>query len=371
MSENTKLALMEGLSEKKVMPTEDEVKGMNALISILGPNVGTPVVPSHIKTEGQMAAVLLKAWELDVPPMQALSLLYIINGRVSCQTELMLGIANRSNLAKCEVLKQDINGCRVRIERLDKGTVFEYEFTQAMAKTANLWGKQGPWAQYPEVMMYNRAMTLCLRQACPDIIGGLRHADEEGIGPDGPRVLSLEVDGALPESTGVVTNADGVIVDADFETPGAAGTAEPLAAPLMPAEKMAEAEEFVIAAMPVMAEADAVTDIETIATSRNVNDALKAMGLPGDAQSIKAVKTLVGMTLWPEGPPSPWTNADHQRMFGYVEQAREHGGLPELLFRALCQAEGVGVDEVVVPASIMAAAEGEPDEDEAVRTFGI
>jgi hypothetical protein len=46
------------------------------------------------------------------------------------------------------------------------------------AKRASLWGKSGPWTQYPKRMLQLRARGFALRDAFPDILRGLVTAEE-------------------------------------------------------------------------------------------------------------------------------------------------------------------------------------------------
>ena len=51
-------------------------------------------------------------------------------------------------------------------------------FSVADAKRAQLWGKQGPWTQYPQRMLAMRARSFCLRNLYADILRGMRSAEE-------------------------------------------------------------------------------------------------------------------------------------------------------------------------------------------------
>lgn len=51
-------------------------------------------------------------------------------------------------------------------------------FSVADAKKAGLWGKQGPWQQYPARMLQLRARGFALRDAFPDVLRGIISAEE-------------------------------------------------------------------------------------------------------------------------------------------------------------------------------------------------
>ena len=71
--------------------------------------------------------------------------------------------------AICILKRKHIDGS---IEMIDR------EFSVLMAKRAGLWGKQGPWTQYPERMLQMRARGNCLRDAFPDVIKGIITKEE-------------------------------------------------------------------------------------------------------------------------------------------------------------------------------------------------
>ena len=51
-------------------------------------------------------------------------------------------------------------------------------FSEQDAKVAGLWGKSGPWKQYPKRMLQMRARGFNLRDNFADILGGLITAEE-------------------------------------------------------------------------------------------------------------------------------------------------------------------------------------------------
>lgn len=56
----------------------------------------------------------------------------------------------------------------------------ERTFSEAAARRANLWGKSGPWQQYPERMLQMRARAFALRDVFCDVLRGLGSAEEQG-----------------------------------------------------------------------------------------------------------------------------------------------------------------------------------------------
>jgi hypothetical protein len=66
-------------------------------------------------------------------------------------------------------------------------------FSVADAKKAGLWGKSGPWTQYPKRMLQLRARGFALRDAFPDVLKGLVTAEEAQDYPTTPAVAEAVV----------------------------------------------------------------------------------------------------------------------------------------------------------------------------------
>jgi hypothetical protein len=65
--------------------------------------------------------------------------------------------------------------CRVQRQGYEPA---ETAFSVADAKRANLWGKAGPWSQYPARMLKHRARSFALRDQFGDALRGLRTVEE-------------------------------------------------------------------------------------------------------------------------------------------------------------------------------------------------
>jgi len=72
--------------------------------------------------------------------------------------------------------EQMVATCTAKRRGYAKATVAR--FSVADAKKANLWGKTGPWTQYPKRMLQLRARGFALRDAFPDVLKGLVTAEE-------------------------------------------------------------------------------------------------------------------------------------------------------------------------------------------------
>ena len=65
-------------------------------------------------------------------------------------------------------------------------------FTIGDAKKANLWGRSGPWTQYPERMLEHRARGFALRDAFADKLRGVITTEEaRDIPAEEPREVEV------------------------------------------------------------------------------------------------------------------------------------------------------------------------------------
>jgi len=122
--------------------------------------------------------------EIGLGPMQAIQSIAVINGRPSIWGDAALALVMASPI--CEYVRERVEGtgdgtvaiCSAKRRGYPDATVSM--FSVADAKKAGLWGKSGPWTQYPRRMLQLRARGFALRDAFPDVLKGLVTAEEAG-----------------------------------------------------------------------------------------------------------------------------------------------------------------------------------------------
>lgn len=120
--------------------------------------------------------------EIGLSPMQSLQNIACINGRPAIWGDAALALCLASSV--CDGINETIEGdgdnmtavCKTSRKGKDANVVGR--FSVADAKRAGLWGKQGPWTQYPKRMLQLRARGFALRDAFPDVLKGLVTAEE-------------------------------------------------------------------------------------------------------------------------------------------------------------------------------------------------
>jgi hypothetical protein len=154
--------------------------------------------------------------EIGLSPMQSLQNIACINGRPAIWGDAALAVTIASTV--CESVTETIDGdgdqmvatCTAKRRGYAQPTVVR--FSVADAKKAGLWGKSGPWTQYPKRMLQLRARGFALRDAFPDVLKGLVTAEEA---QDYPTAGATETHAAYPRAE----KPEPVVVRPKFDTP--------------------------------------------------------------------------------------------------------------------------------------------------------
>jgi hypothetical protein len=120
--------------------------------------------------------------EIGLSPMQSLQNIACINGRPAIWGDAALALVVGSHV--CEYVTEGVDGegdkmvamCFAKRRGYEKATIVRFSVEDA--KKAGLWGKSGPWTQYPKRMLQLRARGFALRDAFPDVLRGLVTAEE-------------------------------------------------------------------------------------------------------------------------------------------------------------------------------------------------
>ena len=126
--------------------------------------------------------------EMGLAPMQALQNIAVINGKPSVYGDAMMALVQASPV--CDDVEEYFedegtpNPVAVCIASRKGRKPVIVRFSVKDAVKAQLWGKQGPWTQYPKRMMQMRARGFALRDAFPDVLKGLISVEEASDYPD-------------------------------------------------------------------------------------------------------------------------------------------------------------------------------------------
>ena len=192
-----------GDSGVKLASLEDAYRFANAIVA-------SGFAPRGMeKPEAVLVAIQLGA-EIGLSPMAALQNTAVINGRPAIYGAAALALVRGSGLLvsyKEEEIGEpgtDGHGYRVTAVRQGDQTAIE-TFTTGDAKRAKLWGKSGPWTDYPKRMLRFRARGYVLRDPFGDVLKGLRTVEEVRDIPAEPinvTPLEAKVAGGLSSQIG-------------------------------------------------------------------------------------------------------------------------------------------------------------------------
>lgn len=149
----------------------------------------------------QAFTIISKGLEVGFAPLQALSTIASINGRLSIYGDGLIAIARRGGNQLDERLEGngDARVATCTVTRADTGEVIKRTFSVMDAKTAKLWNKSGPWTQYPDRMLAARARAYAIRDGLADKLFGLHVAEESA---DIPAQESTVTPSEPPQSAG-------------------------------------------------------------------------------------------------------------------------------------------------------------------------
>ncbi len=155
---------------------------------------------------GDVLVCLQMGQELGLKPMQAIQNIAVINGRPSLWGDGMLAVCRQSKDFEYikETFDEETMTAHCIIKRKNEPE-FIKSFSKKQATTARLWGKEGPWTQYPERMLQMRARGFNLRDSFPDLLRGI--------------IIREEADD-MPTDRTDYSKVSGVIIEQDDSTIG-------------------------------------------------------------------------------------------------------------------------------------------------------
>lgn len=133
------------------------------------------LAPQQLKTPEAITVAILTGLELGLPPMFALNKVAVINGRPTLWGDAIPGILWSRGFRLREWKDGETAYCEVT---RPGGDIITRSFSVADATKAGLWGKAGPWKQFPDRMLAMRARSFAARDGAADVLGGLYVAEE-------------------------------------------------------------------------------------------------------------------------------------------------------------------------------------------------
>lgn len=173
-----------GASGVQLTSLEDAFRFAKAIVS-------SGFAPRGMEKPESVLVALQWGAELGLTPMAALSNIAVVNGRPSLFGDAALALVRSSgqleSYSEEEIGERGKDSFGYKITAKRRGFDPQSEtFTTADAKTAKLWGKAGPWTDYPARMLKFRARGFLLRDVFGDVLKGLRTMEEVRDTPADP-----------------------------------------------------------------------------------------------------------------------------------------------------------------------------------------
>lgn len=142
---------------------------------------GSQMVPKPYQNRQQDTLVaMMMGSELGLNPIQALQNIAVINGKPAIYGDALLALVQNHPKfgGQEESFDEATMTATCSVWRKGESKAHTVTFSQADAQNAGLWGKQGPWKQYPKRMLMWRARGYALRDKFADALGGLITVEE-------------------------------------------------------------------------------------------------------------------------------------------------------------------------------------------------
>lgn len=182
--------------------------------------IASGMAPEGIPNTAAAVVTIQMGMELGLPPMAALRNIAMMNGRPAIRGDAMLGVVRSAGeLEEFVEWYEAADGKPVRVpsDFTDEVTAVcrvkrrgheaaEVSFSVGDARRAKLWGRKGPWTEYPARMLKFRARSFALCDGFGDALHGLRVLEEQRDIPE--EIDRAEGGAARPVATKVITATD-------------------------------------------------------------------------------------------------------------------------------------------------------------------
>jgi hypothetical protein len=175
-----------GITQKRVILTGSAIAPILAEPMQLGEVFMQSGMFTDIKSQAQAVVKILAGKELGLAPLEAMTNLYIVNGKVALQAKVIGALIKKSGKYDYTVEKLDSQECVMTFYKLesDKRTELgKSTFTIKDAAAAGIVNKE-VWKSYPRNMLFARALSNGARWYASDAFCGYSVEEMEGVVQD-------------------------------------------------------------------------------------------------------------------------------------------------------------------------------------------
>lgn len=158
-----------------------------------------------LKTQCQAVVKIIAGKEYGLTPLQAITDLYMVNGKIAMSAKLIASFIKKSTKYDYHIDKMDNEECIISFFEKGKEApvkVGESTFTIKDAAKAGIVNKD-VWKNYPKQMLFARAISIGGRAFCPDIITAYtpEEAAEIKEAPAEIKTVSITAEGEVVHET--------------------------------------------------------------------------------------------------------------------------------------------------------------------------
>jgi len=137
------------------------------------------MAPRDMSTPEKLTVAILHGLEIGIPPMMAINKIAVVNGRPTLWGDAVPALLLSKGFKIREDIIKDADGSYASCTVIrPNGEQITRTFSEEDARTAGLWGKPGPWKQYPGRMLQMRARGLASRDGAADVLSGIYITEE-------------------------------------------------------------------------------------------------------------------------------------------------------------------------------------------------
>lgn len=173
-----------------------EIKSLDDATRMARAIIVSGMAPRGMDKVESVLVAMQAGMEIGFSPMQAVQNIIVINGRPSLGGDAALGLVRASGELEAydeKFVGGDAPSMTITIKRRGMSPISR-SFSVLDAKRAGLWGKSGPWTQYPDRMLRYRALGFALRDTFSDVIKGLGIREEMQDIPARDITAQVEID---------------------------------------------------------------------------------------------------------------------------------------------------------------------------------
>ena len=131
----------------------------------------------------QAAAIMLKGYELGLPMTAAFEFIQVVLNKLTLIPRGALALIHNSGQLVEMIIDEQPGMCTVTMHRIG-GKEYTCTYSLDDARRAGLVKKDSAWESYPANMMRWRAIGFCADVLFPDVLAGLKTADQFGAVPN-------------------------------------------------------------------------------------------------------------------------------------------------------------------------------------------